>query len=195
MTGVPVDRPLPVPRAVALDYGHTLIDERIDILADAAHSDEHLMPGAREALSALILPVAIWANTRRANAADIRDWLERAGLGSAVTWVVTSVDAGARKPAREFFDYALRVMAMQPDEVLFVGNQQNTDIAGGNAYAIPTVWLSSDAYRSDDDDPCEATPRFTIATLHELPALVADLTSSASRRWSIAGSAARPQIR
>jgi len=181
MTGAPADRPVPTPLAVALDLGHTLIDERIDILAGAVHRDEHLMPGTRETLSALTLPVAIWANTRRASAADVRDWLERAGLASAVTWVVTSVDAGARKPAREFFDYALSMMAMKPEEVLFVGNQRNTDIAGGEAYGIPTVWLSSDAYRSDDDASCEVKPSFTIATLSELPGLVTRLTRPAPR--------------
>jgi len=145
-------------KAIALDFGHTLIDERIDILSIAQHQDTHLMPGVRHALAELTLPVAIWANTRAANAADVQRWLERAGLAAHVTWVVTSVDAGVRKPAREFFDYALRLMQVAPEEVLFVGNQRNTDIAGGEAFGIRTVYLADAIYRSPDDALCTAEP-------------------------------------
>ena len=165
-------------KAIALDFGHTLIDERVDILLEHTHREEHLMPGVREALTGLAPPVAIWANTRRAHAEDVWRWLERAGLAAHITWVATSVDAGARKPAREFFDYALRMMAMGAEDVLFVGNQRNTDIAGGRAYGIRTVWISDDAYRSDDDCEVSVEPTFTIAMLAELPGLVEDVAQS-----------------
>jgi len=166
--------------AVALDFGHTLIDERVDILAATAHREEHLMPGARETLERLTLPVAIWANTRIADADNIRRWLERAGLSERIAWVVTSVDASARKPAPAFFAYALQVMQMTPAEVLFAGNQRNSDIAGGEAYGIRTVYLSDPVYRSDDDAACEVEPSFTIATLADLPGLVARLIGTPS---------------
>jgi len=161
--------------AVALDFGHTIIDERVDILLEDTYHEQHLMPGVREALTGLAHPVAIWANTRRANAEDVWRWLQRTGLAAHVTWVVTSVDAGARKPAREFFDYALRMMAMGAEDVLFVGNQRNTDIAGGRAYGIRTVWISDDAYHSADDCEVGVEPTFTIVTLAGLPGLVAKL--------------------
>jgi FMN phosphatase YigB (HAD superfamily) len=164
-------------KAIALDFGHTLIDERVDILAIPDHRETHLMPGVRPAVEGLSLPIAVWANTRRAVADDVRRWLERAGLSAPVRWVVTSVDAGARKPAREFFEFALRQMGMTPGDVLFVGNQRNSDIAGGEGYGIRTVYLSDPIYRSPDDAPCTAEPTFTIATLADLPRLVARLTS------------------
>ncbi len=163
-------------RAIALDFGHTIIDERVDIVVEHEHRDEHLMPGVRQALADLTLPVAIWANTRRADADDVWRWLRRTGIASHVTWVVTSVDAGVRKPAREFFDFALRTMNMDADAVLFVGNQRNTDIAGGEASGIRTVWLADGAYRSDDDRDVSVDPAFTIETLADLPGLVAGLT-------------------
>ena len=206
--------------AVALDLGHTVVDERLGLLALTPHDESHLMPGAREAMERLTLPIAIWANTRVADANDVRRWLERAGLATHVIWVATSVDAGVRevraaglpvalatnatddlagdleglgiadefdavvnsweigvhKPARAFFDYALRVMQIGPDEVLFVGNQRNTDIAGGEASGIRTVYLTDAIYRSPDDAPSTAEPTFTIATLRDLPALVASIT-------------------
>jgi FMN phosphatase YigB (HAD superfamily) len=164
-------------KAVALDFGHTVIDERIDVLTALEHREEHLMPGVRDTLAALSLPVAIWANTRIANAAHVRGWLDRAGLSERVRWVVTSVDAGARKPAREFFDYALGAMQMSATDVLFVGNQLNTDIAGGEAFGIRTVYLAGAIYRSPDDAPSTAEPTFTIATLADLAALVGRLNT------------------
>ena len=162
-------------KAVALDFGHTVIDERVNVLTVLEHRQEHLMPGVRDALAGVSVPIAIWANTRVANAADLRRWLDRAGLSDRVRWIVTSIDAGARKPAREFFDRALGAMQMAAADVLFVGNQRNTDIAGGNAFGVPTVYLTDAIYRSPDDAPCASEPTFTIPTLSDLPSLVARL--------------------
>jgi putative hydrolase of the HAD superfamily len=84
------------------------------------------------------------------------------------------VDAGFRKPAPEFFDFALRKCGLRKDEVLFIGNQLNTDIMGGQQYGIRTVWLSAPAYRSADEklSPEDVHPTYTIRALRELPALL-----------------------
>jgi putative hydrolase of the HAD superfamily len=87
-------------------------------------------------------------------------------------WVMTSFDAGARKPAPQFFEYALGQCGLGREDVLFVGNQLNTDVAGGQAFGIPTVWLSGPEYHSADDRPCDASPAYTIRTLHDLPILL-----------------------
>jgi FMN phosphatase YigB (HAD superfamily) len=118
-------------KAVAFDFGHTLIDERKDGDVPLDSRPIHLMPEVAEVLPFLALPLAVWANTRTATEAELRQWLERAGIGRFFAWVVTSVDAGFRKPAPEFFDFALGKCALSKDEVLFVGNQLNTDITGG----------------------------------------------------------------
>jgi len=70
---------------------------------------------------------------------------------------------------------ALRVCSLTKDDILFVGNQLNTDIAGAEAFGIRTVWLSGAAYRSSDDGPCDARPTYTIETLYALPALAKKL--------------------
>src|SRR5215470_1209967 len=117
-------------KAIAFDWGHTLMDERWDAHLPLETRPVHLMPGVTDVLPQLTLPLAIWANTRVARESAVRDWLDRAGLGPLFRWVITSVDAGARKPAPDFFRYALARCGLAKDEVLFVGNQQNTDIAG-----------------------------------------------------------------
>jgi FMN phosphatase YigB (HAD superfamily) len=159
-------------KAVAFDWGHTVMDEcrHADIPLDLR--PVHLMPGVAEVLPQIALPMALWANTRVAAETEMREWLERAGLGALFRWVITSVDAGARKPAPQFFQYALARCGLAREDVLFVGNQLNTDVMGAEAFGIATVWLSSPLYRSADDAPCKATPTHTIHTLNDLPALL-----------------------
>ena len=121
------------------------------------------------------MPLALWANTRDADERDVRNRLRKAGLEQYFQWVITSVDAGARKPSAGFFDYALQVCGFTKHDVVFVGNQMNTDIAGGETYGISTVWLSGDEYRSDDDRSCGARPAYNIRSLRDLPALMNEI--------------------
>src|SRR4051812_27505806 len=99
------------------------------------------MPGALHAVSRISLPMAVWANTRLAAESDVRAYLDRAGLKGFFSSVVTSVDAGARKPTAQFFEFALARAGVSREEVLFVGNQLNTDVLGAEAFGIHTVWL------------------------------------------------------
>jgi FMN phosphatase YigB (HAD superfamily) len=158
--------------AVAFDWGHTVMNERLDADMPLRTRPVHLMPGVAEVLPRLAVPLALWANTRVDREGDVRQWLERAGLNHLFRWVVTSIDAGARKPAPEFFKYALLRCGLARESLLFVGNQLNTDVAGAAAYGIFSVWLSSPEFRSDDDQPCGASPTYTIRTLRELPTLI-----------------------
>jgi FMN phosphatase YigB (HAD superfamily) len=159
-------------KAIAFDWGHTVIDESCDGDVPLDLRPIHLMPGVREVLPQLAFPLALWANTRQAQESDVRAWLDRAGLGLLFRWVITSIDAGARKPAPQFFEYALAHCGLAKEHVLFVGNQLNTDVAGGQAFGIRTVWLSGSEYRSVDDTSLETSPTYTIRTLYQLPSLL-----------------------
>src|SRR3954468_16765472 len=93
-------------------HGHVPLDER----------PVRLMPGVSEVLPQVALPLALWANTRVASEADVRGWPWREGRSAFFRWVITSVDAGARKPAPQFFQYALARCELAREDVLFVGN-------------------------------------------------------------------------
>ena len=159
-------------KAIAFDWGHTLMDERRDEHIPIDERLIHLMPGVADVLPQLTRPLAVWANTRIAAEAAVWGWLERAALAPLFQWVITSVDAGVRKPAPGFFQYTLARCGLTRDDVLFVGNQLNSDITGAEAFGIRTVWLRGPAYRSLDDAPCSASPTHTIETLYDLPALL-----------------------
>ena len=169
-------------KAVIFDFGHTIMRE--DLCADPhlRNCPVELMPGAREALETIQLQKGIWSNTRVATAADIRRWLERAGLEHQIRWVAASFELGSRKPDPEFFARALAACGLESTEVLFVGNQLDTDIVGANRAGIQSVYLSGPAYRSADECVTqEPKPTFTVETLFELPALVRVLSRGVVR--------------
>jgi FMN phosphatase YigB (HAD superfamily) len=124
--------------------------------------------------------MAVWANTRQAAESDVRRCLERVDLNGFFCSVITSVDAGARKPARQFFEYALARVGVDPAEVVFVGNQRDTDVLGAEAVGIQTIWLSGAAYRSDDDSECDAKPTHTVTMLTDVPGLIEQLATRRS---------------
>jgi len=163
--------------AVIFDFGHTIMDELSYRELPLRSRPVRLMPGVVETLSQISVTNGIWANTKRASQSGIRNWLRRGHIDHHFKWVVTSIDAGHRKPDRGFFDFALARCGLQRDEVLYVGNQLNTDIQGASDYGIPNVWLSGPEYRSPDDTFTidRVRPNHTIASLPELPALVASL--------------------
>lgn len=160
-------------KLIAFDFGHTLVHERAGADIPLERRPIHLMPDVADTLAAITLPMAVWANTRVEGQDYVRRWLSRAGIDDYFSHIVTSAEAGVRKPARGFFEFALAQCGVSPGDVLFVGNQRNTDIRGGVDVGIRTVWLSGSEYHSEDDDsPVDVTPTFTITRLNELPSLL-----------------------
>jgi putative hydrolase of the HAD superfamily len=159
-------------KAIAFDVGHTLIDERID--AATFLPPVQLMPHVLEVLPQIDLPMAAWSNTKSAREAEVRQLLRAAGIEQFFRWVITSIDAGSRKPDRKFFRFALEGCGLSADELLFVGNQLDTDICGGSQCGIRTVWISGDAHRSPEETltPAEIAADFEITSLSELPGLL-----------------------
>jgi putative hydrolase of the HAD superfamily len=164
-------------KAVMFDFGHTITDELKERQVPLASRSVDLMPGLPEILPQIKFKMGIWANAE-AGEQEVRTWLKRAGINEYFEWIATSKDAGARKPNRSFFSYALKKCGMKKEEIIFVGNQLNTDVHGAKGYGIRCVWLSGRAYRSPDDFPIEDVaaiqfdPDHVIESLLELPALL-----------------------
>jgi putative hydrolase of the HAD superfamily len=165
-------------KAVMFDFGHTIIDELTDRHIPLVSRAVYLMPGVCEILPLIKYKMGIWANTIGAvGEQDIRIWLKKAGIDEYFTWIATSSDARARKPDRRFFSHALRICSLKKDEVIFVGNQLNTDIQGANDYGVECVWLSGTAFRVPDDVSNKARPTYVIGALEQLPSLLETLAS------------------
>jgi FMN phosphatase YigB (HAD superfamily) len=146
-----------------------LVDEE-----SVARPPVRLMPGVSEVIPTISLPMAVWTNTRREREADVLRWLNGTGVEKLFSSIVTSVDAGARKPAAEFFQFALARWERQKEEVLFVCNQLNTDVLGASQCGIQTAWISAPEFRSKDEtlDLRAVQPTFVLSDLAALPELL-----------------------
>ena len=165
-------------RMVAFDLGHTILDE-VEYRELAIHLRPAVpMQGVLAALPRIDLPMAIWANTT-ATGAEVRAWLKGASLDHYFRCIVTSAEVGYRKPDKRFFVRALTECGYGAHEILFVGNQRNSDIEGANACGIQSVLLTAPAYRSADDcGTANAEPTYEIEYLDELPGLLRAIAAS-----------------
>jgi putative hydrolase of the HAD superfamily len=67
---------------------------------------------------------------------SLRSVLERCGLGDLLDGVVTSAEAGARKPDPEIFKVALDLAGSEPEQAVHVGDTPEEDVAGARAAGI-----------------------------------------------------------
>ncbi len=59
--------------------------------------------------------------------------------------VITSQRAGAKKPSREIFDFALSTNAIAAPQAIMIGDNLKTDIAGARNAAIDTVFFNPES--------------------------------------------------
>lgn len=69
--------------------------------------------------------------------------LRAAGLLDYFTPVIVSGDHGFRKPDQRLFTMTLEAMQLQPEEVLFVGNDMFRDVFGAQQFGLKTVFFKS----------------------------------------------------
>ena len=91
--------------------------------------------------------------------------LESAGVRDLFAAIVVSDQFGWRKPRREIFDEALRLVGVGAAQALFVGDRAEIDVAGARAAGIDAVWLNPG--REPLPEAVEP-PRFEIRDLGEL---------------------------
>ena len=143
----------------------------------AAIGERELTEALLESLRFTPFPDAATAlGTLRASgirAAVVSNWdcslpgvLAAVGLGGMLDAVVTSAEAGARKPDRRIFEAALAAVQCPSDRALLVGDSLEIDIAGGRAAGIRSVLLDRGGA------PGEADDAERIATLDNLPSLM-----------------------
>lgn len=63
--------------------------------------------------------------------------------------IVTSQKAGAKKPSREIFEYAMKANFVQPHEVVMIGDNLITDIGGALNASIDTIYFNPEKIEHD----------------------------------------------
>ena len=107
-----------------------------------------LLPGTREFLASLAVPVCIVSD---ADHDDLQAALTAHGL--TFDAVVTSDRVGAYKPAAAMFAQALAALGLSSHEVIHIGDSLRADIAGAHAAGIASAWLNRRGLPAADGAP------------------------------------------
>jgi putative hydrolase of the HAD superfamily len=145
--------------------------------AAAGLTEEQLVESLLDALRFVPFPDAATAlgSLRAMNlrSAVVSNWdcslgglLGGLGLGGLLDAVVTSAEAGVRKPDPRIFEIALAAVQCPAERAIFVGDSIDIDVEGGRAAGMRSVWV--------DRSPSAAEPESVerIFTLDNLPALM-----------------------
>ncbi|NMM98594.1 HAD family hydrolase [Bifidobacterium olomucense] len=77
------------------------------------------------------------------------------GLDDAFDRILISSEEGVRKPSPDIFRRALAREGLRPDQVVMVGNDSVSDIAGARAAGIDGIYLRTAISPPDDPDVCK----------------------------------------
>lgn len=86
--------------------------------------------------------------------------------------ILISEEVGARKPDPLIFQTALNVIATDPNEVLFCGDDPRCDISGARNMGMKTCWIWGE-HHSDKFPANMPTPDFRLQSIVELPEILA----------------------
>jgi putative hydrolase of the HAD superfamily len=96
--------------------------------------------------------------------ASLHEVLERVGIAASVDAILTSAEAGSRKPDVAIFERALELAEAPADDAIHVGDSPGEDVAGALAAGVEPVLIDRAATGSPPAPPSVRT----IASLDEL---------------------------
>jgi len=103
------------------------------------------MPGVRDALGELRrlgIPMGVVSNTAF-RSEIIRHELAKHGLDEFLAIIVLSSEYGVRKPNTLLFELAAARLGLSPQDIWFVGDRLDMDVAGAKAAGMTSVLYSS----------------------------------------------------
>ena len=83
--------------------------------------------------------------------------------------IVISGEIGKAKPDVAVFETATGKMDLKPEDVWYVGDSLEADVAGARAAGLTAVWLNRTGQTRNESDP---EPHFEIKTLTDLPGIL-----------------------
>ena len=142
-------------------FEHTLCETLATEYLASCPKKSKLMPGAIEVLDYLANQYNLTIITNGFE--EIQHMKLTAGnLHGYFDHIITSQKAGHRKPAREIFDYALRLNDIECHEAIMIGDNPITDIGGARNALIDTVFFNPEKMSHN------AEAHYEISTLEEL---------------------------
>lgn len=94
-----------------------------------------------------------------------REKLNRLGLAERFPIIVVDSEFGHPKPDARIFAHAAEMVGYEPEELLFVGNSPEADIAGAVYAGWTCVWLNADDAPLPENVPA---PHYMVRNLSEI---------------------------
>lgn len=82
----------------------------------------------------------------------IRYELGKHGLTDHLVFVMVSADYSVRKPNALLFETAAARLGIRPEDVWFMGDRLDTDVAGAKAAGMTAVWFNPNGRRDSSSD-------------------------------------------
>lgn len=163
------------------DLGLALDPTRIEAVRQAmclpARDHVSLNRGAIDLAGALVelgLEVGVLTNAAWRGAGDYgRDFIDL-GLGARVGAIVTSFDAGLRKPHPAIFARAVELAGCTPEDALMIGDSERDDIEPARAMGYRTI-----RFAVDPDDSVHSVADEVADSLEAVAALAGRMVRSA----------------
>ncbi len=90
--------------------------------------------------------------------------LRNSGVEHYFDTIILSEEAGANKPHRSFFDYAMKMSGAVLGDCIMIGDNFDTDILGAYNYEIPQIYFNPNSLPLSR----EIKPTFQVKTLDEI---------------------------
>ncbi|MGA1984545.1 MAG: HAD family hydrolase [Acidobacteriaceae bacterium] len=161
-------------QAILFDLGDTLIKQQIDSVLPLDRLSLTVLPGVVEALSqcAAVYRLGLISNTTQSTGADVARALDKLHIKNYFEVILTSVDIGYKKPAKEIFEAALSTLRVTAPESLMVGNNLVEDIGGAKALHMRTALFDPSGRLQSK------APDIIFYSIADLPAQIAKLDAS-----------------
>jgi HAD superfamily hydrolase (TIGR01549 family) len=118
------------------------INEAVEAYFSAFPEHCHLIPGTRDMLQTLQKTYRLGLLSNFTHAPAAREIIEHVGLTPFFDVIVISGEEGFRKPHPSVFHRLVEGLGVQPDQVAYVGDDPEPDIAGAKGAGLRPVWTT-----------------------------------------------------
>lgn len=133
-------------KAIIFDLGNTLIVQQIDNQTTLDNMTLVPVQGAEIVLRELHkhYKLALLSNTEQSGKPHLSGAIVKLGWGELFDVLASSIDIGARKPAKFAFQHVLDALGVSSDEAIMIGNDLEVDIDGASRSGLGTIFYSCD---------------------------------------------------
>jgi putative hydrolase of the HAD superfamily len=126
------------------------VDEAIEAYFEPFVRSCQLIPGTYDMLASLTGRYRLGLVSNFTHPPAVEQILTRVGLDRCFDQIIISGRLGVCKPHPAIFSELTRLLALAPDEIVFVGDELQADIVGAQRAGMRTVWMT---YRQQLERP------------------------------------------